>query len=239
MKNALIAAMLGSTAMAGAALAQEVTVIDTTEETDPAMQAEGGFITWQDQDQMIASNLMGADVWGAENESIGAVDDLLLDRDGQIIAVIVGIGGFLGIGERDVAISTDQLEFVLAQDAEAIGAAPGAGVPAGTVAQDPAMMEQPEGMAADGTVVPVVPAPEGTVATDQTGTVGTAAPGTTGMAPGIGTGMTGTVGTDMTGTVGTGATGAGWGWTGSVIDHIQVDYTREQLEAAPAFETVE
>jgi hypothetical protein len=221
MRNLLIALMLGSTAMTGATLAQEAAApaIDSSPPTDTASQMEGGFITWQGQDQMIASNLMGAAVWGAGDEVIGMVDDLLLNRDGQIIGVIVGIGGFLGIGERDIAISTDQLEFVLTQDVLATGGVPGA--PAGTVAPDPALA--PSGTAADGTTTP---APAGTVLPDQTGTAGTTASDTTGMAPGTG--------------VGTGATAVGMnGWTGSVIDHIQVNYTREQLQDAPAFETVE
>lgn len=227
MKNLLIAAMLGSTAMTGAAFAQEttVTVTDATQPTDSPSQMEGGFITWQAQDQMIASNLMGAAMWGAEGEVIGRVDDLLLDRDGQIIGVIVGIGGFLGIGQRDVAISTDQLEFVLTQDVLAAGGVPGA--PAGTVAQDPALAPQPRGTAADGSAAP---APAGTVTPDQTGVAGTAATDATGIAPGA----TGTAGIEAH------TTGVGMeGWAGRVIDHIQVNYTREQLEDAPVFETVE
>ena len=229
MRTLLIAAMLGSTAMTGAALAQEttVTVIDATEQTDTTSQMEGGFITSQAQDQMIASNLMGAAMWGAEDEVIGRVDDLLLDRDGQIIGVIVGIGGFLGIGRRDVAISTDQLEFVLTQDVLAAGGVPGA--PAGAIAQDPALAPQAGGTAADGTAAQ---APAGTVAPDQTDAVGTTATDTTGTAPGA-------AGTAVTaGEAGATTMGMG-GWGGRVIDHIQVDYTREQLEDAPAFETVE
>ena len=229
MKNLLIAAMLGSTAMTGAALAQETTttVIDATQPTDTTSHMEGGFITSQAQDQMIASNLMGAAMWGAEDEVIGRVDDLLLDRDGQIIGVIVGIGGFLGIGQRDVAISTDQLEFVLTQDVLAAGGVPGA--PAGTIAQDPALAPQPGGTAADGTAAP---APAGTVASGQTGVAGTTAPNATGIAPeAAGTAVTGV----ETGTT----TGGMGGWAGRVIDHIQVNYTREQLEDATAFETVE
>jgi hypothetical protein len=263
MKTLLIAMMLGSTAMTGVALAQTTTapVTNATEPTDTASQMEGGFITWQGQDQMIASNLMSAAVWGAGNEPIGTVDDLLLDREGQIIAIIVGVGGFLGIGEKKVAISNDQLEFVLTQDVLAAGNVPGA--PAGTGTQDPALAPQAGGMTAGGTTAP---APAGTVVPDQTGTAGTTTSDATGMAPGAegstGAGTAGTVVPDQAGTAGTttsdatgmapgaeGSTGAGVGsgmtatgingWTGSVIDHIQVNYTREQLRDAPAFEAVE
>lgn len=47
----------------------------------------------------------------ANNESIGDVNDVLMDRGGQAVAVIVGVGGFLGIGEKDVAVSFHELEF--------------------------------------------------------------------------------------------------------------------------------
>jgi hypothetical protein len=59
----------------------------------------------------MASKLIGTTVVGANNESIGDVNDVLLEPNGQAIAVIVGVGGFLGIGEKDVAVSFSQLEF--------------------------------------------------------------------------------------------------------------------------------
>ncbi len=52
------------------------------------------------------------------NESIGTVNNLLLDEDGQVVAVIVGVGGVLGIGERDVAISWDQIERTADSDSD-------------------------------------------------------------------------------------------------------------------------
>lgn len=59
-----------------------------------------------------ASDLIGQTVTNRTNdEDLGNVDDLVIDRDGQIIAVVVGVGGTLGIGERDVAIAWDQIEF--------------------------------------------------------------------------------------------------------------------------------
>lgn len=235
MKNLLLATMLTSVAFAGAAHAQTdpaaapaTTAPATTEPategamaTDGAMTGamanEGGFITYQEGSQMLASGLMGADVRGADGESIGSVDDLLLDTDGQIQAVIIGIGGFLGVGQRDVAIANDQLEFVMAQDA---AAADGAMAPAGT--------------ATTGT------ATTGTAATDTT-TAGTSpATGATGGAmapaePATGTGMAAGTGADADARM----ENDGWGWSGAGIDHIMVNYTREQLENAPEFESAE
>lgn len=218
MKKLIIASLFTSVAMAGSAYAQTATP-DAATAPMAATAGEGGFLTYQEGNQMLGSGLMGADVWGADNESIGSVDDLLLDRDGQVQAIILNIGGFLGIGARNVAISTDELEFVLAQDVA--GEAPAAG-----------------GMAAD----PAVTADPTTPAAPAAG-VDPAAPAATGGTA-MGTGATGAAGTGATGTAGTGMAGSAetnenWGWTGAGIERIQVNYTREQLENAPEFETAE
>jgi len=52
-----------------------------------------------------ATNLIGADVKTSTNEDIGSVSDLIIDSNGKIVAIVVGVGGFLGMGEKDVAIS--------------------------------------------------------------------------------------------------------------------------------------
>lgn len=58
---------------------------------------------------MRASKLIGTNVTNAVNESVGELDDIVLGKDGN--AVIVSVGGFLGIGEREVAISPTGLKF--------------------------------------------------------------------------------------------------------------------------------
>ena len=58
-----------------------------------------------------ADKLIGADLKSrSDNESIGEISDLVIDKDGQIAAVIVEVGGFLGLGEKEVAISWDSIE---------------------------------------------------------------------------------------------------------------------------------
>lgn len=64
-----------------------------------------------------ASDLIGNSVLSTtEDEEIGSISDLIIDQDGSIVAVVVGVGGFLGIGEKDVALSWDSVE--LARDAD-------------------------------------------------------------------------------------------------------------------------
>jgi hypothetical protein len=58
-----------------------------------------------------AKELLSESVVNATNESIGDINDVLIGHGGKIAAVIVGVGGFLGMGEKDVALPYDQLTF--------------------------------------------------------------------------------------------------------------------------------
>ena len=75
-----------------------------------AMPAEK-FVDMQASGQWLASDLMGLNVVGSNNESIGEVSDLLVDEDGNIHAAVVGVGGFLGIGQKSVAISFEAFDI--------------------------------------------------------------------------------------------------------------------------------
>ncbi|MEN3791813.1 PRC-barrel domain-containing protein [Fulvimarina sp. MAC3] len=66
------------------------------------------------QDQFLSQNLIGADVVsgpGEDAENIGQVNDLVVSSSGKVDAAVVGVGGFLGIGEKDVAVPFDQIEL--------------------------------------------------------------------------------------------------------------------------------
>jgi PRC-barrel domain len=77
--------------------------------------------------QIMGSDLRGTRVYGANNESIGDISDLLLDRQGQVVAAIVGVGGFLGIGQKDVAVPFQALEIVPQVAASGSGAGTSSG----------------------------------------------------------------------------------------------------------------
>ena len=49
---------------------------------------------------------------GTDDKKIGDVSDILFDKDGKIEAYVVGVGGFLGIGEKDVAVRFEDLKFI-------------------------------------------------------------------------------------------------------------------------------
>ncbi len=62
--------------------------------------------------QHRASDLINQSVYNRANERVGEVNELVLDQNGQVVAAIIGVGGFLGIGERNVAVNFSQLQMV-------------------------------------------------------------------------------------------------------------------------------
>jgi sporulation protein YlmC with PRC-barrel domain len=74
--------------------------------------AAPSFLTKQESTDMLASNLIGQTVVNSQDESIGDINDLVTDESGKVIAVLVGTGGFLGLGEKDVALGYQDLRFV-------------------------------------------------------------------------------------------------------------------------------
>jgi sporulation protein YlmC with PRC-barrel domain len=73
----------------------------------------GAAPQWYTQhgDEMRASKLLGTTVVNDANESIGKISEIILGKDGKVAAVVIGVGGFLGIGEHDVAVNFDSLRI--------------------------------------------------------------------------------------------------------------------------------
>ncbi len=67
-------------------------------------------------DQLTAEDLTGAVLYGASDENIGEVDQLLLDDSGKLEQAVLDIGGFLGIGEHRIAVTMDELKILRAPD---------------------------------------------------------------------------------------------------------------------------
>jgi sporulation protein YlmC with PRC-barrel domain len=59
-----------------------------------------------------ASKLVGVNVYNNDNEKIGDISEILLDTSGKVSGVIIGVGGFLGLGQHDVLVPMEQLKFV-------------------------------------------------------------------------------------------------------------------------------
>ena len=105
-----IAGLAGSALLATVAFAQSPTTpADTTKAPAPATASDMSSSyqgTWR------ASKMVGLNVYNESNESIGSINDMLTDKSGNIKAVVIGVGGFLGIGEHLVAVPLDKVKFV-------------------------------------------------------------------------------------------------------------------------------
>ena len=95
MYSKLLAAVAIGAVMSTAAIAQN------TNANQPA-SAKG---EWQ------ASKLIHMNVYNSDNQKIGDIKELMLDKSGKIDVVAIGVGGFLGMGEHDVAVKFDQLKW--------------------------------------------------------------------------------------------------------------------------------
>lgn len=78
----------------------------------PAPAASGATITAPAAGQWRASKLVGVDVYNNNDEKIGDISELIMDSSGKVDTVVIGVGGFLGLGQSEVAVKFDQLKFV-------------------------------------------------------------------------------------------------------------------------------
>ena len=86
-----------------------------SEEAKPAKPVEGQIVL-QDQNSILASTLIGSTVYTPADETVGDINDVIVGLDSKIQGVVIGVGGFLGLGEKDVAVQMDKLT-VQPQDA--------------------------------------------------------------------------------------------------------------------------
>lgn len=97
--------------IAGAAAQQ------TPPKTEAPKAPVAGQITTQSEDTILARDLIGQTVLAPDNAKIGNINDLLLSKDGRTVeGFVVGVGGFLGIGERNIALKIDQLKIMPGPD---------------------------------------------------------------------------------------------------------------------------
>ncbi len=78
---------------------------------EQSAQQSGQFLSEQKTDDMLASSIIDRPAVNSQDETIGDVNDLVTDRSGKIVAALIGVGGFLGIGEKDVAVRFEDLKL--------------------------------------------------------------------------------------------------------------------------------
>ncbi len=110
-------ALVAATMLSGTVFAQTAT---TATDPAPAAPITGSaasgthFITEQKTGEFRASKFIGLTVYGADNQKIGDINEILMDANGAAKVVVIGVGGFLGIGEKNVGVPFASLEWVTA-----------------------------------------------------------------------------------------------------------------------------
>lgn len=69
------------------------------------------FVTKQETTQWRAPKLIGVSVYGSDGKEIGKIDDLLMDHNGAAQTAVIGVGGFLGIGKKDVGVPFSAIQW--------------------------------------------------------------------------------------------------------------------------------
>jgi sporulation protein YlmC with PRC-barrel domain len=82
----------------------------TTTAQQPAVTDSGLAVKIDATNAVLATSFIGSSVYTAADENIGDINDMIFDDKGAIQAVVVGVGGFLGMGEKDVALPLEKIK---------------------------------------------------------------------------------------------------------------------------------
>lgn len=103
----LAAGLLGSALLIAPVLADDPAATNAAKEKIGASTTADAYHgDWR------TSKVVGLNVYNNNNDNIGSINDLLMDKNGAIKAAVIGVGGFLGMGEHLVAIPFDKIKFV-------------------------------------------------------------------------------------------------------------------------------
>ncbi|MBI5265489.1 MAG: PRC-barrel domain-containing protein [Bradyrhizobium sp.] len=108
--KSITAGLVGSALFATAALAQQTPTAPSDTPAKSEMKAET-LSPQSVQGDWRASKVVGLKVYNEANENVGSINDLLMEKGGNIKAAVIGVGGFLGMGEHLVAVPFDKLKF--------------------------------------------------------------------------------------------------------------------------------
>jgi len=110
-KQLVLAALLAGTASVAFAQSpnpQQATRPSAATPAEPRTVSTGDF---DKNGNMSGSALIGAKVKNANNDTVGSIDDLYVDKDGSIKMVVVSVGGFLGVGSKNVAVKWGDIQY--------------------------------------------------------------------------------------------------------------------------------
>jgi sporulation protein YlmC with PRC-barrel domain len=80
--------------------------------TPPAASSSSTVAPKAQGEMWRASKLIGLNIYNDQNEKLGDISEILLDKSGKVDGVVIGVGGFLGMGKHDILVKLDKLKFV-------------------------------------------------------------------------------------------------------------------------------
>jgi sporulation protein YlmC with PRC-barrel domain len=92
------------------AFAGGLALAETTMTREPSTGRSVANTSSLSTDHWLASDVYKADVYDPSDHKIGKVTDLMIDRNGNVAGAIIGVGGFLGAGQKDVVIPFKELK---------------------------------------------------------------------------------------------------------------------------------
>jgi len=149
MKSFLLGCIAATTlGIAAAAAADTSTPAAAGDKTADATTPSEVFIDKQDVGLVRAPKLVGVAVYDSNNTNVGKIADIMLDHNGEVKAVVIGVGGFLGIGSKDVAVPFSSLHWQTEKRSVATDEPPAAN-PAGKTGAMTGSADKPAAKAVD------------------------------------------------------------------------------------------
>jgi len=107
----LKAGIAGSLLLTSAAYAAENSTTATSDKADKAGTSQASMTDASFKGDWRASKVIGLNVYNSQNENVGSINDILIDKSGNAKAAVISVGGFLGMGARLVAVPFDKMKF--------------------------------------------------------------------------------------------------------------------------------
>ena len=105
MRTTTLATILAAALLSSSALAQTATT-PPAKDTPAAAEVKAKGAHWR------SSKLIGVNVYNEQNEKLGDVNEIILDPSGKVMGYVIGVGGFLGMGEHDILVEPAKIKFV-------------------------------------------------------------------------------------------------------------------------------
>ena len=101
-----------------AARNEKTTAASDDDAKEPARKSNIKYLTRQAPTDWTAEALIGRTVENSNGDNLGEINNVIINEQGNVVAAVIGVGGFLGIGEKNVAVPFDALEFRTVDPAE-------------------------------------------------------------------------------------------------------------------------